>query len=91
MENKICWDDGWDGCDFRPGVGPPLLCDSVEILRPHRKHTVQRCQVLLPMLHCVCVSVCLSVTTVSPTRTVELIVMTFGVWARIHGEEVFMV
>jgi len=21
MENKICWDDGWDGCDFRPGVG----------------------------------------------------------------------
>ena len=39
----------------------------------------------------VALTVCLSVTTVSPIETVELIKMTFGVWTRIPREAAFKV
>jgi len=55
------------------------------IIRPHRLHTVNRCNLLLQILHvawflclCVCMSVCLLGTWVSCAKTAELIKMLFG-------------
>ena len=57
------------------------------VFRPHRSTTNVDAAYCYRLSRLVCLSVCLSVTVMSPEKTAELIEMPFGLWDQIEPRE----